>query len=61
LDMSQAFEGLDFDIKTVITLRLNIRSVLFTFIYSVYVASGVSLIPTQKSAKINPIEALRSI
>jgi putative ABC transport system permease protein len=60
LDMTQAFEGLDFNIATVIVLRLNMRSVVFTFIYSVVVASLASFIPTIKAAKIEPVEALRS-
>jgi putative ABC transport system permease protein len=61
IDMTSAFEGLDFDIPTVISLKLNMRSVLFTFLYSVGVASLVTFIPSRKAAKIEPVEALRSV
>ena len=60
IDMSQAWEGLDMDVTSVITFRLNMRSVLFTFLYSVGVASAVTFIPSRKAAKIEPVEALRS-
>jgi putative ABC transport system permease protein len=61
IDMSQAWEGLDMDITSIITFRLNIRSVLFTFLYSIGVASFVTFIPSRKAAKIEPVEALRSV
>jgi putative ABC transport system permease protein len=61
IDMTQTFEGLDFNFANIITLRLNLKSTLFTFIYSTAVASLISLIPSSRAAKIDPVEALHSV
>ncbi|HEQ71969.1 MAG TPA: ABC transporter permease [Spirochaetia bacterium] len=41
--------------------QLNLYSTLFVFGYAVVVSSCVSFIPTRRAAKIEPIEALRSM
>ncbi len=61
IDLTQTFEGLDFNFANIITLRLNLKSTLFTFVYSVTVASLISLIPSSRASRIDPVEALRSV
>jgi putative ABC transport system permease protein len=61
IDLTQTFEGLDFNFANIITLRLNLKSTLFTFVYSVAVASLISLIPSSRASRIDPVEALRSV
>jgi putative ABC transport system permease protein len=61
IDLTQTFEGLDFNFANIITLRLDLKSTLFTFVYSVAVASLISLIPSSRASRIDPVEALRSV
>lgn len=61
IDFGQAMEGVDMEISDVLYPILTLKSTLFVFIYSTTVASLVSLLPSRQSAKVNPIEALRSI
>ncbi|MBN2352815.1 MAG: ABC transporter permease [Spirochaetales bacterium] len=49
------------DISDVIYPQLNLVSTLFVFFYSTAVSSLISFIPTRRAAKIEPVEALRSI
>jgi putative ABC transport system permease protein len=51
----------DLAISQVIYPQLNLTSTLFVFIYSVAVSSLISFIPTRRAAKIEPVEALRSV
>jgi putative ABC transport system permease protein len=41
--------------------QLNIRSTVFVFFYSTIIASLASFIPSRRAAKIEPVEALRSV
>lgn len=61
IDLTQTFEGLDFNFANIITLRLNLKSTLFTFVYSVGVASLISFIPSRRAARIDPVQALHSV
>lgn len=61
LDFTSAMEGVDMEISDVIRPVLTVKSTVFVFFYSTIVASLTSLIPTGKSAKIEPVEALRSV
>jgi putative ABC transport system permease protein len=61
LDFTAAMEGVDMEISDVIRPVLTLKSTIFVFFYSTIVASLASLIPTGKSAKIEPVEALRSV
>ncbi|WP_319559982.1 FtsX-like permease family protein [Marispirochaeta sp.] len=61
LDFSSGMQGVDFDISSIIYPRLNLKSTLFVFFYSLTVASVSSLIPTHRAAKIEPVEALRHV
>jgi putative ABC transport system permease protein len=48
-------------ISDVICPQLDLTSTLFVFIYSVAVSSLISFIPTRRAARIEPVEALRSV
>jgi putative ABC transport system permease protein len=61
IDVGALFEGIDFEVSSVLYPRLNLRSTLFVFVYSVVVASLASLVPSRRAAKIQPVEALRAI
>ncbi len=49
------------DISNVIYPQLDLVSTLGVFIYSTVVSSLISFIPTRRAAKIEPVEALRSV
>ena len=61
IDFSSGMQGVDFDISSLIYPRLNVKSTVFVFFYSLAVASLSSLIPTRRAARIEPVEALRHI
>ncbi len=61
LGFSEAMQGVDFEMSTVLKPVLNLKSTIFVFIYSTFIASVASFIPSRKSAKIEPVEALRAI
>jgi putative ABC transport system permease protein len=61
IDFSASFQGVDFEMSNVLYPKLNIRSTVFVFFYSVAVASVASLFPSRRAARISPAEALRSI
>jgi len=54
-------EGVDFDMSQIFRPILNMRSTIFVFFYSTFVASVASLIPSRQSARVKPVEALRAI
>jgi putative ABC transport system permease protein len=49
------------DVSDVIYPQLDFVSTLVVFVYSVAVTSLISFIPTRRAAKIEPVEALRSV
>jgi putative ABC transport system permease protein len=61
MDLGGAMEGIDLEISNILYPRVNVRAVLFTFAYSVGVASLVSFIPSRKAAKVEPVRALRVV
>jgi putative ABC transport system permease protein len=61
LDLSRMLQGLDMEVSPVIRPRLSLRSTVFVFLYSVAVASLASFLPSRRAARIQPVEALRSI
>ncbi len=61
LNFSAAMEGVDMEVSQILKPVLNLKSTLFVFLYSTFIASIASFIPSRKSAKIEPVEALRAI
>lgn len=52
---------MNISVSNIIYPQINLTSTLFVFVYSVAVASFISFLPTRRAAKIEPVEALRSI
>lgn len=60
IDMSSATGGIDMGASFNIFPVLTLKSTLFVFCYSVFVASLVSYFPSKGAAKVDPVVALRS-
>ena len=61
LDLSSMMQGLEMEVSPVVRPRLSVRSTVFVFFYSVAVASLASFVPSRRAARIQPVEALRSV
>lgn len=61
IDFSNAFQGVSMEVSNKIYPALNVRLTITAFLYSVAVAALTSLIPSSKAARIEPVEALRSV
>ena len=61
ISFGDAMDGVDFEISTIIRPALDLKSTLGVFIYSSITASIAVLLPSRKVAKIEPVEALRSL
>jgi putative ABC transport system permease protein len=61
IDLTQSMQGVDLEINPVVYPQLSIRSTVFVFFYSTIIASLASFIPSRRAAKIEPVEALRSV
>lgn len=61
LDMGASFEGIDFEVSNVLYPKINLRSTVFVFVYSVTVAALASLLPSRRAARVSPAEALRAL
>jgi len=61
LNFGAAMEGVDMEISQSLKPVLNLKSTVFVFLYSTFIASIASFIPSRKSAKVKPVEALRAI
>jgi putative ABC transport system permease protein len=51
----------DFEMSQVLYPKLNLRSTVFVFFYSVAVAALASLAPARRASRVSPAEALRSL
>jgi putative ABC transport system permease protein len=61
VDLSRMLQGLDMEVSPVVRPLLSFRSTVLVFFYSVAVASLASFLPSRRAARIQPVEALRSI
>ncbi len=61
INFGAAMEGVDFDMSQIFRPILNMKSTIFVFFYSTFIASVASLIPSRQSARVKPVEALRAI
>ena len=61
LDMTEAMQGVDFEISGVVYPALTWSSVMYAFVTGVIVASLASMIPSRRAAKVKPVEAMLSL
>lgn len=61
INLGAAMDGVDFDISSVLYPRLSLKSTVLVFFYSVVVASVVSIFPSRRASRIEPVEALRAV
>ncbi len=61
IDLSSALQGVSFEISNRIYPSVNPLLTALAFVYSVAIAGLTSLIPSGRAARIEPVEALRSI
>jgi len=61
IDMTEAMQGMDFEISGMVYPKLSIGKTVFVFFYSVIIASLATLLPSRKASKIQPVEALRYV
>ncbi len=61
INLGAAMDGVDFDISSVLYPRLSLKSTVLVFFYSVVVASLVSIFPSRRASRIEPVEALRAV
>jgi putative ABC transport system permease protein len=61
VDLSLMLQGVDLEVSPVVRPQLSLRSTVLVFFYSVAVASLASFLPSRRAARIQPVEALRSI
>lgn len=61
INFGEAMEGVDFEISSVLYPKLNLKSTVFVFFYSVAVASLTAVLPARKASRIEPVDALRAI
>ena len=57
----EAMEGVDFEISTILYPKLNFKSTVVVFFYSVIVASVTAVFPARKASRIEPVDALRAV
>lgn len=60
INLGSMMEGMDFDISTILYPKLKWKYNIFTFVFSVGIASLTTFLPSLKVAKIQPVEALRA-
>jgi len=60
INLGTMMEGMDFDISTILYPKLKWGYNIFTFVFSVGIASLTTFLPSLKVAKVEPVDALRS-
>jgi putative ABC transport system permease protein len=61
MDFSEAMKGVNMEISFVYFPVLNWRSTILAFLYSAVVTSAISIIPSRRASRVDPVNALRAI
>ncbi len=61
IDFTDAMQGIEMEISSVLYPVLSVPRTIFVFFYSVIISSLATLIPSKKASRIEPVEALRYI
>lgn len=61
IDFTDALGEIDFQISGIMYPKLTIFNVIIATLTGILVASGISLLPSRRAAKIKPVEAMKSI
>jgi putative ABC transport system permease protein len=61
LDYSEMMKNLDIGMSSVFYPILNAKSVLLSFVYSAALTAAVSIIPSRRASRVEPVRALRAI
>ncbi len=61
IDFTNQLQGVDFEISNIIYPRPTALISLLVFLYSVVVSALATLLPSTRSARIRPVEALRRV
>ncbi|OQY34335.1 MAG: ABC transporter permease [Spirochaetaceae bacterium 4572_59] len=61
INFGKAMEGVDFEISSVLYPKLNLKSTVVVFFYSVVVASLTAILPARKTSRIEVVDALRAV
>jgi putative ABC transport system permease protein len=61
LDYTEMMKSIDIGMSTVFYPVLNLKSTVVAFLYSAAVAALVSIIPSRKASRVEPVKALRAI
>jgi putative ABC transport system permease protein len=61
MDYTEMMKGVNFTLPSVYYPMLNWRSTVLSFLYSVGVSSVVSIIPSRRASRVEPVIALRAI
>ena len=61
ISFGEAMEGVDFEISSILYPKLNLKSTVFVFFYSVAVASLTAIIPARRASRIEPADALKAV
>jgi len=61
MDFSETMKGVDIEISFVYFPILNWRSTIVAFLYSAAVSSAISIIPSRRASRVDPVNALRAI
>ncbi|MCL2480371.1 MAG: FtsX-like permease family protein [Spirochaetaceae bacterium] len=61
VDFSSAMEGINFPSDPVYYSKINPGAILFIFVLGIAVAIIVSILPSRKAAKMNAVDAIKSV
>jgi putative ABC transport system permease protein len=61
IDMSQTMRGVDFQMSAIFKPVLNLKSTSLAFLYAAAVSSFVSIFPSRRASRVEPVKALRAL